>query len=126
MPVARRRSASGGMTAAVRFDVPPPLPSIHTAGSSDFFPHRQAGRNSRHLATARVAIPRKRVRVILPSFSHATRLRYRVPAAAHACDLQSGIEDRINHISEIMRAAKCRGKTFVFMSQSFARKNCID
>ncbi|QOH33419.1 hypothetical protein C7S14_4756 [Burkholderia cepacia] len=114
------------MTAAVRFDVPPPLPSIHTAGSSDFFPHRQAGRNSRHLATARVAIPRKRVRVILPSFSHATRFRYRVPAAAHACDLQSGIEDRINHISEIMGAAKCRGKTFVFMSQSFARKNCID
>ncbi|NLA18376.1 hypothetical protein GPU89_15885 [Burkholderia cepacia] len=121
---------------AVRFDVLPPLPSIHTAGSSDIFPHRQAGRdvfhpaatracalrNSRRLAIARVAIPRKRVRVILPSFSHAMRSRCRVPATAHACDLRSGIDKRINHISEIMRAAKCRGKTFVFMSQSFARK----
>ncbi|OXI90454.1 hypothetical protein CFB40_08865 [Burkholderia sp. AU31652] len=27
------------------------------------------------------------------------------------------------NILEIMRAAKCRSKTFVFVSQSFARKN---
>ncbi|RXV73785.1 hypothetical protein D1006_16590 [Burkholderia stabilis] len=28
---------------------------------------------------------------------------------------------RLIHVLELMRVAKCRGKTFVFMSQSFAR-----
>ncbi|POZ82068.1 hypothetical protein C6P88_01175 [Burkholderia contaminans] len=40
----------------------------------------------------------------------------------HVIDDPELIDELIN-ILEIMRAAKCRSKTFVFVSQSFARKN---
>ncbi|WP_175043829.1 hypothetical protein [Burkholderia lata] len=137
MPVARRDDAAGGMTAAVRFDVPPPLPSIQPAVPAISFPtdrpartffilqQRVRARSGTALVLRPLASPFRAN--VCGSFSLLSSLRFG-PDDGLGRLLMHAIYDpeltvELINVLEIMRAAKCRSKTFVFMSQSFARKN---